>query len=424
MSVSGSPSDTAYDTLARSLVAGGLLTDPWVDQQPRFATRPLRLPAGVVAALFDAAERVAAAYHEAMLHVLARPELLDEHFALTPVQQLLWHSSAPLWHGIARADLFLVDEAEHRPAICCELNCDTPSGQPEAVLLGPATGVPAERDPNRRLQARYGELLDHFLAGVDRDPGAPVTVGLIYPTEITGDFALIRLYQLWCQQRGWQVVLGSPYNLTAAPGGRVALFGTPCDLLIRHYKTDWWGERLPIWADEDPYPDPDPLAGPLSLLLPACADRRCAVVNPFGSVLAQNKRTMALLWERQDQLSPQTLATVREHLPETVRLEMMDHERLLDEQEDWVLKSDYGCEGEEVIIGRSVDAIEWRACLASALPRRWIAQRYFHAHPDQAGDLVNHGVYLVAGQAAGLYARLSAGATDVAARSAAVEVVP
>jgi hypothetical protein len=36
--------------------------------------------------------------------------------------------------------------------------------------------------------------------------------------------------------------------------------------------------------------------------------------------------------------------------------------------------------------------------------------------------VINHGVYLVAGRAAGLYARLSSGATDVSARSAAVEV--
>jgi len=36
---------------------------------------------------------------------------------------------------------------------------------------------------------------------------------------------------------------------------------------------------------------------------------------------------------------------------------------------------------------------------------------------------VNHGVFLVAGQAAGLYARLSRGATDAGALSAAVEII-
>ena len=124
-------------------------------------------------------------------------------------------------------------------------------------------------------------------------------------------------------------MLGSPFNLRAAPGGRVALFGSPCDLILRHYKTDWWGERLPIWADEDPYPDPEPLHGPLHALLAASAGRRCAVVNPFGSVLAQNKRMMAFLWERRDALSPAARETVEAFVPFSVRLEAADRRHLL-----------------------------------------------------------------------------------------------
>ena len=247
------PADGDFQHLADALLATGLVTDPWVDGQPRFASRPLALPAREVRRLYRAAERVAAAFHEAALQVAADPALLDDFFALTPVQKLMWASSAPLWHGIARADLFLVESQ----IVCCELNADTPSGQPEAVLLGPATGVPAQRDPNRDLEARFGELLAHFLGAVDRRGATdPPTVGIIYPTEIAGDFALIRLYQRWCQARGLQVVLGSPYNLQPAPGGRVALFGTPCDLFIRHYKTDWWGNGCRSGPTRIPTPIP------------------------------------------------------------------------------------------------------------------------------------------------------------------------
>jgi hypothetical protein len=63
----------------------------------------------------------------------------------------------------------------------------------------------------------------------------------------------------------------------------------------------------------------------------------------------------------------------------------------------------------------------WAATLCHALPDRWVAQRHFQAALDD-GQIVNHGVYLVAGQAAGLYARLSAGATDRGALSVPVEV--
>ncbi len=413
-----------YGALAQALVRTGLVTDPWVDGRPRFSPQPLRLPAAQARDLAVAAEAVAAVCQEAVGLILARPELLDDFFALTPVQKLLWHSSAPLWHGLARADLFLVDGPGGPRPVVCELNADTPSGLPEAVLLGPASGVPPERDPNRTLEPRAVDLLARFLASVERDPAAPATVGIVYPTEVAGDFGLIRLYQRWCEARGWKVVLGSPFNLRPAPGGRVALFASPCDLVVRHYKTDWWTERLPIWADEEPYLDPEPLHGPLRALLAAAAAGRCAVVNPFASVLVQNKRLLAFLWEQIDGLSPAARAAVEAHVPPTVRLEAADRAQLAAEQADWVLKSDYGCEGEEVILGRAVDAAEWAACLELALPRRWIAQRYFHARRDPDGQLVNHGVFLVGGRRAGLYARRSPGATDAAAVSVAVELVP
>jgi hypothetical protein len=418
--------DRRYAELAQTLMASGLITDPWVDGQPRFLTCPVRLPAAEASALAGAAEAVAAATHEALALTVADPDLLDDFFALTPVQKLLWQSSAPLWHGLLRADVFLVDgPGGATTPVVCELNADTPSGQPEAVLLGPATGVPAARDPNRLLQSRFGDLLARFLDAVDRPAGAGTrTVGIVYPTEMAGDFGLIRLYQRWCRARGWQVVLGSPFNLQAAPDGGVMLFGHRCDLILRHYKTDWWGERLPIWADEDPYPDREPLHAPLAALLEACAAGRCAVVNPFGSLLAQNKRTQAFLWDRLPQLSAGARAAVQAHVPFSVRLEAADREQLHREQDDWVLKSDYGCEGEEVIVGRAVDAAHWRDCLEQALPRRFIAQRHFQARRDADDRVVNHGVYLVGGRPAGLYARLSRGPTDVGAVSAAVELLP
>ena len=51
-----------------------------------------------------------------------------------------------------------------------------------------------------------------------------------------------------------------------------------------------------------------------------------------------------------------------------------------------------------------------------------MAQRYFAAETDARGEAVNYGVFLVAGRAAGLYARVQAGATDARARSAAALV--
>jgi hypothetical protein len=87
-----------------------------------------------------------------------------------------------------------------------------------------------------------------------------------------------------------------------------------------------------------------------------------------------------------------------------------------------VLKSDYGCEGEEVVIGADTSPADWSRTLCDALPARWIAQRRFCPRVERVGqgaDLAggaqvtaNYGVYLVGGRAAGLFTRLQSGCTD------------
>jgi hypothetical protein len=109
-------------------------------------------------------------------------------------------------------------------------------------------------------------------------------------------------------------------------------------------------------------------------------------------------------------------------MPFSLRLEAADRDVLLREREDWVLKTDYGCEGEEVTIGREVPQELWADLLAHAIPRRWIAQRRFDSRRDAAGRIANHGVFIAAGCAAGLYTRLSQGPTDASAISVATVV--
>jgi hypothetical protein len=87
-----------------------------------------------------------------------------------------------------------------------------------------------------------------------------------------------------------------------------------------------------------------------------------------------------------------------------------------------VLKSDYGCEGAEVIVGAETSQEDWERALALAIPRRWIAQRRFEPRRDASGAAVNHGVYIVAGSAAGLYCRRSPWATDNSSLSAAARL--
>ena len=413
----------SYEALAERLVATGIVTDPWLGGTPRFRSEPLLLPRERQRQLYRAAEDVAAAYHELSLACVASPELLESFFALTPFQRLMWQASQPFWHGIARADVFFTREGE---LAVCELNSDTPTGEAEAVLLNPLVqpSWPGTVDPNGELEERLCQMVEALAARLLVPVPQTLSVGIIYPTEMPEDLALVRLYRSWFEARGWSVALGSPFNLSAGPDGRVRLFDTPCDVLLRHYKTDWWGERMPVWDDEDPAEDMAPLTEPLALVMQACLEGRCVVVNPFGAVLTQNKRAMAFVWEHHARFSARARATIRAFIPYTVRMESVPVEELAANREAWVLKSDYGAEGDQVLVGRHTPHGEWSAALAHAVPGRWVAQRYFAAEQTAGGESVNHGVYVIAGQAAGLYARVQRGTTDTQALSAPVLVVP
>ncbi len=410
--------DLEYARFADRLAAGGILRDPWIDGSPRFRLEPVVVSAPRYAELGRAAEETAAACHALASLLGADARLLDEGLGLTPVQRALWAVSAPAWHGIARTDVFVTATG----LAVAEINCDTPTGEAEAVVLGALTdGDDATFDPNRTLRERFLAMLA-YVARRERsaEAGPARVVGVVYPTELTDDLPLVRLYRRWLEDAGFAVVLGSPYNLTF-DGRRARLFDEPVDVLVRHYKTDWWGERESVWRDCT-VADAAPLEGPLRAMLAAMAAGTLAVINPLGSVALQNKRAFALLWEHLGRLPPEARAAVERYIPLTRRLEVMHAAELIAQREDWVIKSDYGAEGEEVLVGRDVDAATWRLALDRARPRRWVAQRRFAPETDAEGAAVNYGVYLVGGRASGLYARVQAGATDARAMSAAARV--
>ena len=405
-----------YSRFAARLRATGLLSDPWVDGRPRFRRRPILLDQRDLAALYEAAEGVAAVVHELAMICTHEPRLVEHWFGLTHSQQMMWAASAPAWHGIARADVFMTAGGP----VVCEVNCDTPSGEAEAVALG---SVASEAQPEYTNPTLH---LEDRLCGLVESAAPPGTshrvVGLVYPTELSEDLSMLALYRRWLERRHWRVVLGSPFNLRATTDGGVALFGAPCQVLLRHYKTDWWGERLPVWRDERAYSDPEPLARPLGVVLAAMLRGRVGVVNPFGSVLAQNKRTFAFMWEEIERFPAWARHLIRSFVPRSLRMETLSAQALLAQRGRWVLKSDYGCEGDEVIVGAEVDETSWSTAVHQAVPGRWIAQERFWPCRDDDGAAVNYGVYLIGGKAAGLFCRIQATATDRRAVSAPVLV--
>lgn len=416
------PASPDYERFAAELIRGGVLTDPWLDGRPRFDPDPIVISSAAAARLAEAARAAGEVWDEAVRVAADDEALLEEFYGLTPVQKVMFAASQPLWHGIARADVFFTTDGGLAIA---ELNCDTPTGEAEACALGEIARRerPELLDPNADLPARFVDMLLHVRAALV-GPDAAKGVGIVYPTELTEDLSLVRIYKKWLEARGFEVALGSPYNLRRAAGeAAVRLFDEPIGLLIRHYKTDWWSERASAWDDED-VPDKAPLATALHAALSAQAERGTAIVNPFGSVVAQNKRTMALMWEHIHRFSLRAQDVIQALVPVTMRLESAHPEMLRSRRQDWVLKSDYGAEGEEVVIGALVSEAEWAESLAHARRGRWVVQRYFEAERDEQGRTTNLGVYLIGGEPAGLYARRGPPGTDATAQSTPVLLDP
>lgn len=408
-----------YEAFAGRITASGLLTDPWLGGEPRFRSEPVVLEDKTARAMSRAAELVAEAYNELCLVVADEPEVLDAFFGLTGWQKAMWLASRPLWHGVARADVFVTKEGLQ----IAELNSDTPTGEAEAIVLGRLLREdrPELRDPNEHLGPRIADVaiaMGRAMLGRALEPRA---AAVIYPTELPEDLGLVRLYRSLFEARGFEVVLGSPYNLAFDEEGGLRVFDREVSLVLRHYKTDWWGERQSAWVDEV-LPDPVALEEPLEAVLAAQLAGRAAVVNPFGAVVPQNKRAMAFMWEQIHRFSSRAQDTIRAYVPVTKRLEALHREQLLAQKDAWVLKSDYGAEGDEVVVGRYATPEEWAETLRLARPGRWIAQRFFEAEANAAGEIVNHGVFVVAGEAAGIYGRVQAGATDERAFSVPVGV--
>lgn len=404
-----------YDAFASRIVASGVILDPWLEGEPRFDDGIFLLDPSQARGLLRAGADTAFVYDELVQLVLDDLAALDTHFCFSPVRRAMFELQAPLWHGVARADVFPTAEGLQ----ITELNSDTPTGEPEALVLGMLAREdrPDLDDPCFALGAaivRAGNSLSEAL--LDDKAHKLRSVAIVYPTEFTEDLSLVRLYRGLFEAAGYQVVLGSPYNLWRDDDGFVRLFETRVSLVLRHYKTDWWSERESVWLDED-LVDKSPLVEPLRTLLVAAHEKRVAIMNPFGAVLTQNKRAMAFMWERIHRFSTRSQKIIEALVPYTARLEAVHAEQLLADKDGWVLKSDYGAEGDEVIIGKNTADALWQESLRQARPGRWIAQRFFDAKTDELGRVRNHGVFIVAGEPCGIYTRVQAGPTDAHALS-------
>lgn len=366
------------------------------------------LPLRTWQSLCKAAKSVYQLYEELTDIVEKDSEILRSYFGFSDSEMMMWVLSFGNWSGISRADVF---ETEDGKTVVAELNSDTPSGMDEAYVLGQyvdsGTGY---LNINGNLEKQVVSLVLHEWQQIEKIEEMP-RVGIVYPTDIPEDYGMISLYRRWLEKAGCKVVLGSPFNLHLNARNRVEMFGFEMDVMIRHYKTDWWVEQKQVWKDEKHNAE-GALYRELHTVLEPYKSKKLSIINPFGAVLSQNKSTYAFFHENNTLFSPNGQRIIAKLIPYTIRLTEVNVSKLKSEKEVWVLKSIYGCEGDNVIIGKEVTKEEWISVLDTIIPERWIAQEKFVALKED-NYYHNYGIYMVHGKVAGVYLRRSQQHTDI-----------
>lgn len=287
---------------------------------------------------------------------------------------------------VARFDFFKTYEGLWKIA---EFNTDVPGGEPEAVglneLLYPLQAGCA--DPNRILQAIQGVLVGGALGK---------TVAILYATGFAEDLQVAQLIRNFLIRRGVAARLGSPANLRLR-NGRAELFGEPVDVVYRYFPTEWLSAL-------DPRPRQE--------FIEICA-HEVEHINPFAQIICQNKKISAFWWKKQALFTPVERELIRKHVPRTRKFAPGQRADFQREPAAWVLKRAHGRMGEQVLIGDVMDEAEWAVALSEIAeyePDQWTVQEYFRAEPVvHEGEKMFpcYGVYVIGGEVAGLYTRLS-----------------
>jgi glutathionylspermidine synthase len=267
-----------------------------------------------------------------------------------------------------------------------EFNEDGPGGFVEATAL------------NAALAQTCGERLAEFeFAGDLRqaviDAMAPwQRIGLIYATGYTEDLQQVALIADWLESAGRHPVMASPANLVVE-NEQAFLFGEPVEALYRYYPGEWLADlpNVDTWQD-------------------ACA--WLPMINPLPALVAQSKRFYAAAAEHGLDLAEEAGHVIGQHMPPSHYLHRASREQLLAERERWVIKGAFGRMGDTVRLGIGSSPEQWAQALDQALAsdEPFAIQERFDAVPLWFSSGLGYatiGLYLINGQFAGYYSRVS-----------------
>jgi len=264
-----------------------------------------------------------------------------------------------------------------------EVNSDVPGGFSEAESF---TALMAEHYSGSRVPGAPGSRWAECAA---TSLGSSGLVALLSAPGHMEDFQVTAYLAQRLEQHGLTTLLLNPTQLGWRDGRAfVARTNAPLTGLVRFYQAEWLA-RLP----KD--------TGWQRLFF----DGETRVSNAAGSALTESKR-FPLSWTH---LSTR-LPTFSRLLPETRALSEAPWFR----DDGWLLKAAYSNAGDSVVARPWVNKARWARTAAQALarPRSWVAQRRFEIErvDTPEGALAPCvGVYVIDGEVAGAYLRLSKG---------------
>jgi glutathionylspermidine synthase len=383
---------------------------PYYRNNARYSKELEILPLMQVKRIYDAVHRIHSVYDELTMIVARQTELLTSFFGFTELQQALWNLSSVNWCGLTRADVFITLDNDIK---IVELNSDTPSGIDEAILFDRYVNKYYRNAGtfNNSLREEWLALVDGAMHSLKFSDSMP-TVGILFPTDIPEDMGMIFMLKQWIEESGKHVVLGQPQNIELNSDDRVMMFGQPIDIIIRHFKTDWWAESTNRRYTGSTPTKSRTLYKPLANIAHALSKQKVAVINPFSTILTQNKFCMAFMYEYLHLFSTDVQSSIKRYIPYTIRANSIDLEYVESHRERWVLKSIYGCEGVDTVVGMFNSDDEWKLGLEAINPNEWIVQEYYQFGQDDTEKYTNYGVYSVGRKPSGMYVRKSVNSTD------------
>jgi hypothetical protein len=159
-------------------------------------------------------------------------------------------------------------------------------------------------------------------------------------------------------------------------------------------------------------------------LVEAVAKGLCRTVPSFSQMYAQSKLAFARAWALRQALGDEARAAIERWMPETVDLADLSADRLVEEQQGWVLKRALGRVGDQVFVGMLTSQAYWKGLVeelsalraagslgsAGVEKEAWVAQRLVRQRPIPTpfGErFVTLGAYVLDGRFAGYFARVT-----------------